>query len=92
MLGRGGARAAPFKYSPKAGWLNRGRPRFGWTRGKSGNRDVLSWRGPPFGKHKDVPGVSVPVGANPVRDGTAAGLAGAALNRAAGGGGCDCEE
>ena len=77
LLGRGGARAAQFGYGRSPGLLNRGVVRFGWSGPKNGS-DVVSLR---VGRmHYDIPGTSVPSGANPIRDGAVAGATAGGAN------------
>jgi RHS repeat-associated protein len=86
LIGRGGPKAAQFGYSRSRALLNRGTNRFGWS-GPQNGKDVLSLR--LGGKHYDVPGLGVPSGANPGRDGAWSGLFGGGLNRGASGS-CGC--
>jgi hypothetical protein len=73
LLGRGGTRAAQFGYDQSPGLLNRGATRFGWSYNSQSQSEVLSAR---VGKaHFDIPGTSIPPGANPVRDALIAGTA-----------------
>jgi RHS repeat-associated protein len=88
LLGRGGARASQYGYSRMPGILNRGNIRVGWSGPKDG-LDVLSLR---VGRqHYDVPGIGVPSGAHPLRDGTISGGLGGGVTQAAKGS-CGCNK
>jgi hypothetical protein len=77
-----------YGYNNAPGILNQGHMRFGWSGPKNGS-DVLSGR---IGnQHFDVPGIKIPSGANPTRDGAVSGVVGGSANRAARGGKCGCD-